>query len=148
PAGPRPGCRRQRRRRLPRPPGPHRVLTASNFPRMRLRSGAWRCGPMAAAAVPGGMSEPDGSAERTLTGRGPSGQSTRDSLVEVAWEVFSDKPYRNVRIAEIAARAGVSTGSFYTYFESKEALFRVVASAALEQLFSYDRVDPENNDTN
>ena len=103
---------------------------------------------MAADAVPGGMSEPDGSAERTLTGRGPSGQSTRDSLVEVAWEVFSDKPYRNVRIAEIAARAGVSTGSFYTYFESKEALFRVVASAALDQLFSYDRVDPDNTDQN
>ena len=100
---------------------------------------------MAADAVPGGMSEPDGPAERTLTGRG---QSTRDRLVEVASEVFSDKPYRHVRIAEIAARAGVSTGSFYSYFDSKEALFRVVAADALEELFSYARIDPDNHDQN
>jgi len=100
---------------------------------------------MAADAVPGGMSEPERSAERTLTGRGPS---TRDRLVEEAWEVFSEKPYRHVRIAEIAARVGVSTGSFYSYFDSKEALFRVVASAALDQLFSYDRVDPDNYEQN
>lgn len=99
---------------------------------------------MAADAVPGGMVEPEGS-ERTLVGRGPS---TRDRLVEVAWEVFSEKPYRDVRIAEIAARAGVSTGSFYTYFDSKEALFRVVATNALEQLFSYDRIDPDNHEQN
>jgi AcrR family transcriptional regulator len=100
---------------------------------------------MAADAVPGGLSEPDRAAERTLVGRGPS---TRDRLVEVAWDVFSEKPYRHVRIAEIAARAGVSTGSFYSYFDSKEALFRVVAAAALEELFSYARVDPENDDQN
>jgi len=100
---------------------------------------------MAADAVPGGMSEPDRSAERALTERGPS---TRDRLVEVASEVFSDKPYRHVRIAEIAARAGVSTGSFYSYFDSKEALFRVVAADALEELFSYARIDPDNHDQN
>jgi AcrR family transcriptional regulator len=100
---------------------------------------------MAADAVPGGMSEPHGSAERTLTGRG---QSTREHLVEVAWEVFSDKPYRHVRIAEIAARAGVSTGSFYSYFDSKEALFRVVAAEALDRMFSHDRVDPDNPEQN
>jgi len=91
------------------------------------------------------MSEQEGSAERTLPGRGPS---TRDRLVEEAWEVFSEKPYRHVRIAEIAARAGVSTGSFYSYFDSKEALFRVVATQALDQLFSYANVDPDNHDRN
>jgi AcrR family transcriptional regulator len=100
---------------------------------------------MAADALPGGVAEPERSAERALTGRG---QPTRDRLVEVASEVFSDKPYRHVRIAEIAARAGVSTGSFYSYFDSKEALFRVVAATALEQLFSYARIDPENHDQN
>ena len=100
---------------------------------------------MAADALPGGVAEPERPAERALSGRG---QPTRDRLVEVAWEVFSDQPYRNVRIAEIAARAGVSTGSFYSYFDSKEALFRVVAGMALEQMFAYDRIDPENQDQN
>jgi AcrR family transcriptional regulator len=100
---------------------------------------------MAADAVSGGMSEPDGSAERTLAGRG---QTTRDRLVEVGWEVFEEKPYRHVRIAEVAARAGVSTGSFYTYFDSKEALFRVVASEAMEQMFFSDRLDPDNPEQN
>jgi len=100
---------------------------------------------MAADALPGGVAEPERPAERALTGRG---QSTRERLIEVAWEVFSDQPYRNVRIAEIAARAGVSTGSFYSYFDPKEALFRVVAGTALDQLFTYDRIDPENQDKN
>lgn len=68
--------------------------------------------------------------------------------MDAAWEVFLKQPYDTVRIAEIAARADVSTGSFYSYFESKEALFRVVASRALEEMYSYDRRDPENHERN
>jgi AcrR family transcriptional regulator len=72
------------------------------------------------------------------------GRTTRDRLVDAAWDVFLKQPYETVRIAEIAARADVSTGSFYPHFESKEALFRIVASRALDELYSYDRRDPDN----
>lgn len=76
------------------------------------------------------------------------GRSTRDRLVDAAWEVFLKQPYDTVRIAEISAHADVSTGSFYSYFESKEALFRVVAGRALDELYSYERRDPDNEERN
>jgi AcrR family transcriptional regulator len=78
---------------------------------------------------------------------GPS-RSTHDRLVDAAWDVFVKQPYETVRIAEIAARADVSTGSFYSYFESKESLFREVSLRALDELYSYDRRDPDNTERN
>jgi AcrR family transcriptional regulator len=83
------------------------------------------------------------SGERELTRRG---QNTRNKLVAAAWAVFGEKPYQSARITEIAARAGVSTGSFYSYFPSKEALFRVVADRALAEMFEAPRRDPDNVD--
>ena len=35
-------------------------------------------------------------------------------------------------------------GTFYSYFDSKESLFRVAAGRALEELYSYPRQDPDN----
>jgi AcrR family transcriptional regulator len=77
-----------------------------------------------------------------------AGRSTHDRLVDAAWDVFVKQPYDNVRIAEVAARANVSTGSFYSYFESKEALFREVSLRALDEMYSYDRRDPDNTQRN
>jgi AcrR family transcriptional regulator len=49
--------------------------------------------------------------------------------VEAAKEVFAEDGLLDARIAEITKRAGVSYGSFYHYFESKEVLFREIAAA-------------------
>ena len=49
---------------------------------------------------------------------------TRARLVEAAKEIFEEHGLPDARIADIAARAGVSYGSFYHYFDSKEAVFR------------------------
>ena len=53
---------------------------------------------------------------------------TRARLVDAAKEVFAECGLPDARIADIAQRAGVSYGSFYHYFESKEALFREIAA--------------------
>jgi len=53
---------------------------------------------------------------------------TRARLVEAAKEVFAEEGLLDARIAEIARRAGVSYGSFYHYFDSKEVLFREIAA--------------------
>jgi AcrR family transcriptional regulator len=47
--------------------------------------------------------------------------------VEAAKEVFAEDGVLDARIADIARRAGVSYGSFYHYFESKDVLFREIA---------------------
>jgi AcrR family transcriptional regulator len=90
-------------------------------------------------AVTGGDTSGDGSA---------GGVPTRARLVDAASELFNKQPYSAVHIAEISARAGVTPGSFYSYFQSKEVLFREVAERALEELYSYGRSDPGNAEGN
>jgi AcrR family transcriptional regulator len=96
---------------------------------------------MSADAAPEGVREPRGPAAPAPTERG---RSNREAIEKAAWELFSERPYRDVRVAEIAARAGVSMGSFYSYFDSKQALFRVAAARAAEQMSSFPRFDPDN----
>ncbi|WP_404402056.1 TetR/AcrR family transcriptional regulator [Pelagibacterium halotolerans] len=51
-----------------------------------------------------------------------------DEIVEAALEVFARRGYAAARLDDIAARAGVSKGTLYLYFENKEALFEAVVS--------------------
>ena len=75
-----------------------------------------------------------------LTGDKPSGPrsrkgiETRARLVDAAKEVFERDGFLDARISDIAERAGLSHGSFYHYFESKEEVFREVAAAVEERL--------------
>lgn len=68
------------------------------------------------------------------TPRSRKGIQTRGRLFEAAREVFERDGFLTARIADIAATAGVSQGSFYTYFPTKEAIFREVAQAQEERL--------------
>ncbi|WP_328529931.1 TetR/AcrR family transcriptional regulator [Nocardioides sp. NBC_00368] len=53
----------------------------------------------------------------------------RERLVAAGTELFSERAYSSVGVAEIAARAGVQKGSFYYFFPSKEALALAVIDA-------------------
>lgn len=44
-------------------------------------------------------------------------------LKTAAYDLFSKKGYKATGISEIAKQAGVAVGSFYNYYESKEAIF-------------------------
>jgi AcrR family transcriptional regulator len=48
---------------------------------------------------------------------------TRQRIVRAAIKLFSEKGYYNTNSNEIAAKAGVSIGSFYAYFTDKKQLF-------------------------
>lgn len=52
------------------------------------------------------------------------GQETRARLLGAAEQVFGEKSYFQVSIADITRLAGVGNGTFYLYFPSKEAAFR------------------------
>ena len=52
-------------------------------------------------------------------------------LLEAALEVFADKGFAAARMDDIARRAGVSKGTVFLYYESKQALFRAVVEAAV-----------------
>ncbi len=59
--------------------------------------------------------------------RSRKGALTRARLLESAQAVFAETGFIEARISDIAERAGLSHGSFYHYFESKEQIFREVA---------------------
>ena len=52
-------------------------------------------------------------------------------IVGAAMAVFAEKGFAAARLDEIAARAGVSKGALYLYFETKEDLFRAVVEQAI-----------------
>ncbi|MGH9210866.1 MAG: TetR/AcrR family transcriptional regulator [Acidimicrobiales bacterium] len=56
------------------------------------------------------------------------GEKTREVLLAAAQEVFWKKGYVDARVADIVEHAGMSHGSFYTYFDSKEAVLWALAS--------------------
>ena len=58
----------------------------------------------------------------------------RARLLRAAKDVFEEKGFLDVRVADIAARAGVSHGLFYHYFTSKQDVFRELAATIDQQL--------------
>ncbi len=57
-------------------------------------------------------------------------------LTAAALELFVEKGFATTRLDEVAARAGVSKGTLYLYFESKEELFKAVIREGLLPLLA------------
>ena len=51
-----------------------------------------------------------------------SGRNTKGRIVSAAWSLFYRQGYDNTTVEEIIAESGTSKGSFYHYFEGKDAL--------------------------
>lgn len=66
--------------------------------------------------------------------RSSKGERTRAKLLQAAKEIFEEDGFIEARISDIADRAGLSYGSFYHYFSSKEEIFREVAAFHEHQL--------------
>jgi AcrR family transcriptional regulator len=52
-------------------------------------------------------------------------------ILEAALAVFAERGFAAARMEQIAARAGVSKGTIYLYFDSKEAVFRALVHEML-----------------
>jgi AcrR family transcriptional regulator len=63
------------------------------------------------------------------------GRRTRARLMDSAEQVFIEKGYLAARVADIAQAAGLAHGSFYTYFDSKEDVFRQVADRVVQDVY-------------
>lgn len=50
-------------------------------------------------------------------------KTNRDALLNAAVEVFHESGFDAARVSDIVARAGVSQGTFYLYFDSKQDAF-------------------------
>ena len=77
------------------------------------------------ATVPAAM-EDDAPAADPRTPRTERGRRTQRALLDAAALEFGEKGFHESSVVSITGRAGVALGSFYTYFESKDALFRAL----------------------
>lgn len=71
----------------------------------------------------------EGKAPRT-----PRGERTLRKILDAAVEEFGEKGFSEGSIVGITQRAHVALGTFYTYFDSKEAVFKAVVRDMSEQV--------------
>jgi AcrR family transcriptional regulator len=53
----------------------------------------------------------------------PDARPVEERLLVAAEELFGQHSYRHTTVADLCAAAGIATGSFYLYFDSKKELF-------------------------
>jgi AcrR family transcriptional regulator len=66
--------------------------------------------------------------------RGKKGERTRARLIDAARRVFERDGYLDARVLDITAEAGMSSGSFYTYFEDKDDIFAAVVDKSQDKM--------------
>ena len=85
---------------------------------------------MAARRVPAATTTIDGQA---VAGEGKAprterGRRTQQAILDAAAQEFGERGFHDASISGITRRAGVALGSFYTYFDSKDAVFRALVN--------------------
>ena len=68
--------------------------------------------------------------------------SRRLQLIALGIQAFTEEPYDEVSIDEVARKAGISKGLLYHYFPSKKAFYAATLRAAAAQLLDATATDP------
>ncbi len=64
------------------------------------------------------------------------GRRARAALLVAARRVFERDGFLDARVTDISTEAGVSHGSFYTYFGSKTGVFRALVTETMDELYA------------
>ncbi len=72
-----------------------------------------------------------------------------EMILEVAEKIFSKRGFENTKVDDIAAELGMSKGTVYFYFESKEDIYLALTYRAMQSLLDYfyltfDKIRQEN----
>ena len=72
---------------------------------------------------------------RTVDGRvaGRRGQATRQKLLDCLGEMLSSSPYRDVKVIDVARKAGTSPATFYQYFPDVEGAVLEIADGVTKE---------------
>lgn len=73
------------------------------------------------------------------------GHRTRRKLLDAAQVVFERDGFLNTKIADISREAGVAHGTFYTYFDSKTEIFRILVGEVMEMVYN-TQITPGDGD--
>lgn len=75
------------------------------------------------------------SAEVETADKGRSrGDKQRDAIIEAVRELLQERPFAELSVSTISARAGVARSGFYFYFDSKYSVLARIVSEAMEEL--------------
>jgi len=58
-----------------------------------------------------------------MVARAETAAATRNRLLKAAWRHFSERPFEEVRLVDVAREAGVSAQTLHNHFGTKDALF-------------------------
>jgi AcrR family transcriptional regulator len=106
---------------------------------MTARRGRATSGPIAVATA----------SQRRRRDTGPltdKGQARKAELLAAARLVFERQGFLDTRVADIVAEANVAQGSFYTYFDSKDTVFRAVAQGVIDTMLTALHTDTRAED--
>jgi AcrR family transcriptional regulator len=70
-------------------------------------------------------------------------QQRREHLLDTGAALFADKPYEDVLMEDIAARAGVSRALLYHYYPNKRDLYVAIFKRASARFLARDSPDPQ-----
>lgn len=71
-------------------------------------------------------------------------QDRPGELLDAALDLFVEKGFAATRVEEVAARAGVSKGTLFLYFPSKEDLFKAVVRANIVEPVAQGAIEVAN----
>ena len=74
------------------------------------------------------------TADKAKAPRTSRGERTRRKLLDAAAVEFGEKGFHEASITGITGRAGTALGSFYTYFDSKDEIFRSLVRDMSDQV--------------
>lgn len=72
--------------------------------------------------------------DKQLSRRERKKRETRQSLMEAALRLFGENGYDATTVKDITDAANVAKGTFFNYFQTKEAVLPAIAARRLEQL--------------
>lgn len=67
-------------------------------------------------------------------------RNTKGKIINAAWDLFYEQGYEDTTVEEIIEKSGTSKGSFYHYFEGKDALL-----GSLSYIFDEEYSKLQNN---
>ncbi len=71
-------------------------------------------------------------------------KNTKGKIINAAWDLFYEQGYEYTTVEEIIEKSGTSKGSFYHYFEGKDALLGSLSYIFDEEYEKLQKTMPEN----
>ncbi|MCA9934109.1 MAG: TetR family transcriptional regulator, partial [Anaerolineales bacterium] len=71
---------------------------------------------------------------QTLTRTQRRQRATKERIFRVAMDLFITKGFENTTVSEITEAADIGKGTFFTYFPTKEAIFRQLGAMMMETM--------------